>query len=73
LRAAVFAAQLKLFLQREFDEEWWSSARAAKFIRDELWRPGQRHSAEELLGYMGYEGFDPSVLVTEFIEVLQPL
>jgi hypothetical protein len=73
LRAQVFAAQLRLFLKREFDEEWWRSGRAARFIRDELWRPGRRHSAEELLGFMGYEGFDAGILAAEFLEVLQPL
>jgi hypothetical protein len=73
LRAELFAAQLRLFLKREFDEEWWRSGRAARFIKDELWRPGRRHPAEELLGFMGYEGFDPAVLTAEFQEVLQPL
>ena len=73
LRAEVFAAQLRLFLKREFDEEWWRSPRSAHFIIDELWRPGRRHSAEELLGYMGYEGFDCGVLSAEFNEILQPL
>jgi hypothetical protein len=73
LRADVFAAQLRLFLKREFDEEWWRSHRAAHFIKDELWRPGRRHSAEELLGFMGFEGFDASILSAEFLEVLQPL
>jgi len=73
LRAEVFAAQLRLFLKREFDEEWWRSNRAAHFIKDELWRPGRRHSAEELLGFMGFEGFDSSVLAAEILEVLQPL
>jgi hypothetical protein len=73
LRAEVFSAQLRLFLKREFDEEWWRSSRAARFLVDELWRPGKRYSAEELLGFMGYEGFDPAVLVAEFLEILQPL
>ena len=73
LRAEVFAAQLRLYLQREFDEEWWRSNRAARFIKDELWRPGQRHSAEELLGFMGFEGFDPGILESQMLEVLQPL
>jgi hypothetical protein len=73
LRAEVFAAQLRLFLKREFDEEWWRSSRAAHFIKDELWRPGRRHSADELLGFMGFEGFDASILSAEFLEVLQPL
>jgi hypothetical protein len=73
LRAEIFAAQLRAYLQREFDEEWWRSNRAAQFITDELWRPGRRYSADELLGFMGYEGFDPSVLSAEFEEVLRPL
>lgn len=73
LRAELFAAHLAAFLRREFDEEWWRSPRAARFLVDELWRPGRRHSAEELLGFMGFEGFDPSLLVAECEEVLRPL
>ncbi|HEY0582194.1 MAG TPA: hypothetical protein VGE94_08420 [Chloroflexota bacterium] len=73
LRAEVFAAQVRAFLKREFDEEWWRSNRAARFIKDELWRPGKRHSAEDLLGFMGFEGFDPAILAAEFEEVLRPL
>ncbi len=73
LRAEVFAAQVRVYLRREFDEEWWRSARAARFISEELWRPGRRHTAEELLGFMGFEGFDPAILATEFEEVLRPL
>lgn len=73
LRAEVFAAQLRAFLAREFDEEWWRSGRAARFIVQELWRVGRRHTAEELLGFMGYEGFDPGILWTEMAAVLSPL
>jgi hypothetical protein len=73
LRAELFAAQLRAYLQREFDAEWWRAGRAAHFVRDELWRPGRRHSADELLGFMGYEGFDPGVLTAEFQEVLRPV
>jgi hypothetical protein len=74
LRAEVFAAQLRAYLRREFDEEWWRSGRAASFIKDELWRPGRRHTAEEILGFMGYaDAFDPAFLTSEFEEVLRPL
>ena len=73
LRAELFAAHLRLYLKREFDEEWWRSSRAARFLRDELWRPGRRYSADELLGYLGFEGFDPSILWSEFSDVLAPL
>jgi hypothetical protein len=74
LRAEVFAAQLRAYLQREFDEEWWRSGRAASFIKDELWRPGRRHTAEEILAFMGYaDSFDPAILAAEFEEVLRPI
>jgi hypothetical protein len=73
IRAEVFAAQLRTYLRREFDEEWWRSLRAARFIKDELWRPGRRNTAEELLGFMGFEGFDPAILASVFEEVLRPL
>jgi hypothetical protein len=73
LRAEVFAAQLRAFLRREFDEEWFRSQRAGRFLIQELWRPGTRHSAEQLLGFMGYEGFDPAILWNDSLEVLAPL
>jgi hypothetical protein len=73
LRAEVFAAQLRAFLKREYDEEWWRNSRAARFLVQELWRPGRRHSAEELLGFMGYPGFDAGILWTELAEALRTL
>ncbi len=73
LRAEVFAAQLRAFLKREYDEEWWRNGRAARFLVQELWRPGRRHTAEELLGFMGYEDFDAGILWAELAEVLSPL
>jgi hypothetical protein len=74
LRAEVFASQLRAYLRREFDEEYWRSNRAARFLKDDLWRPARRHTADELLGFMGYEGIlDSSILAAEFEEVLRPL
>ena len=76
LRAELFAAQTRQFLKREFDEEWWHSQRAARFIRDELWRPARRHTAEDLLGFMGFNpanGLDATVVEFEIAEVLAPL
>jgi hypothetical protein len=74
LRAEVFAAHVRAYLEREFDEEWWRSPRAARFLSQELWRPGRRHTAEELLGFMGFvEGFDTSVLLQQMNDVLAPL
>jgi hypothetical protein len=71
LRAELFAAQLVAYLRREFEAEWWRSPRAVRFVVQELWRPGLRYTAEELLGFMGYEGFDPAILWAEIAEVLR--
>jgi hypothetical protein len=73
LHAEVFAAQLRMWLKREFDEEWWRSGRAATFVKTELWRAGRRYSADELLGFMGFEGLDPGILWSECKEVLARL
>jgi hypothetical protein len=66
----LFAAQLRAYLRHEFDEEWHHNPRASRFLVQELWRPGRRYTAEELLGYMGYEGFDVSTLCDDIAEAL---
>jgi hypothetical protein len=73
LRAELFAAQLVAYLRREFDAEWWRTPRAARFLVEELWRPGRRYTAEELLGFMGDAGFDAGVLWREIDDVLRPV
>jgi hypothetical protein len=73
LRAEVFAAQLRAYLRREFDEEWYRNRRAGRFLVHELWRPGRLYTADELLRFMGYEGFDVSILWHETAEVLSTL
>lgn len=70
LRAAVFSAQVQRFLRQEFDDEWWRSRRAGKFLVQELWRPGRRHSAEQVLRLIGQPGLDPAILWSESAEVL---
>ncbi|MBI2756291.1 MAG: hypothetical protein HYX52_06245 [Chloroflexi bacterium] len=70
LRAEVFAAHLRRFLRREFDEDWWRNPRAGRFLLDEVWRPGRRHGAEDLLGFMGSEGLEAGLLWDEQRAVL---
>lgn len=70
LRAEVFAAQVRAYLRREFDEEWHRSRRAGRFLVDELWRPGRRYTAEEVLGFMGYDGLDPMAVWGELADAL---
>ena len=64
MRAALFGCQLGQFLAREYDEDWYRSSRAGRFLKDR-WREGQRYTAEELVRFLGFEGLDPSLLVTE--------
>jgi hypothetical protein len=69
LRAWIFEAQLREFLRNEFDEEWFRSPRAGRFLRD-LWRDGQKHTADELVRFMGYDDLAPDLLLGEIREAL---
>ncbi|MPZ14517.1 MAG: hypothetical protein GEU73_08865 [Chloroflexi bacterium] len=68
LRAWIFEAQHRRFLQREYDDEWFRNPKAGRFLV-ELWRDGQRHPVEQLVRYMGYDGLDLGA-VTEDIRTL---
>jgi hypothetical protein len=68
VRAWIFEAQHRQYLQREFDDEWFRNPKAGKFLV-ELWRDGQRHPVEELADFMGYAGLDLGP-VTEEINAL---
>ena len=57
LRGAMLAGQLRTFLRREYDEEWFRSERAGRFLVDR-WREGARYTAEELAQFMGFDGLD---------------
>jgi hypothetical protein len=64
VRAWVFEAQLRQYLQKEYDEEWFRVPRAGRFLRD-LWREGQKYPVDELARYMGYPGLDFRVVTEE--------
>lgn len=69
LRAWTFEAQLREYLKREYDEEWFRAPKAGKFLRD-LWREGQKHTADELVRFMGYDQLDPELMLAEIREAL---
>jgi hypothetical protein len=69
LRAWIFEAQLRDFLRREYDEEWFRAPKAGRFLRD-LWRDGQTYTADELVKFMGYDELDPGLLLGEIREAL---
>ena len=64
LRAALFAHQFRTFLAAEYDETWFESERAGRFLVDR-WREGQRYTAEEMAQYLGFAGLDPRPLVDD--------
>jgi hypothetical protein len=64
LRGLMLAGQLLSFLRAEFDEEWFRSGRAGRFLAD-LWRGGQRYTAEEMARNLGFEGLDSAPLIAE--------
>ena len=63
-RAWIFEAQLRRYLQREYDPEWYRLPRVGRFLRD-LWREGSKYSLEELARYLGYSGLDLRPLAEE--------
>jgi len=69
LRAWTFEAQLREYLKKEYDEEWFRAPRAGKFLRD-LWREGQKYTADELVRFMGYDELDPEPMLAEIREAL---
>jgi len=66
LRAWIFEAQHRRYLQKEYDEEWFRLPRVGRFLRD-LWRESHQHSVEELARFMGYSGLDLRPLTDELL------
>lgn len=64
VRAWTFEGQLRQYLVKEFEEDWFRNRRAGQFLV-ELWRDGQKYTPEELLRFMGYDGFDLGPVVAE--------
>src|SRR5580765_669798 len=64
LRAWIRAAQLRRFLEREVDTEWWASEQTGDRLR-ELFREGTRPSSEEIAGRIGFDPLDTAPLLAE--------
>jgi hypothetical protein len=64
LRAWIFEGQHRLYLKREYDDEWFRNPKAGKFLID-LWREGQRHPVEQLARFMGYDQLDIQPVAAE--------
>jgi hypothetical protein len=66
LRAWIFEAMLRRFLETELGETWWQNRDAGWFLRDWWWR-GQALPLSELAREIGYEALDARPLVEELL------
>jgi hypothetical protein len=66
LRAWIFEAQLRRFLEGRFGKRWYATRDAGEYLIS-LWRRGQEHRVEELTTDMGYDGLEAKYLITELM------
>ena len=64
LRAWIFEAQVRRYLESEFGQAWFRSARAGRCLK-RLWALGQRYPASRLVCRLGYRGLDAGPLMEE--------
>jgi len=68
LRAWVFEAMLRRFLEQEFGESWWTNRDAGWLLRD-WWHRGQQRPLRELAQEIGFDGLDTQPLLEELMGV----
>ena len=66
LRAWIFEAMLRRFLEEELGEIWWTNRDAGWFLRD-WWQRGQALPISELAQEIGYDRLDARPLVEELL------
>jgi hypothetical protein len=64
LRAWIFEAQLRRYLEQMFGAEWFARREAGDLLKG-LWRVGQQHPVEELARQIGAPGLDLAPLVAQ--------
>jgi hypothetical protein len=64
LRAWIRSAQLRSYLEREIDGEWWESPETGERLRA-LFNEGTKPTSEEIAGRIGFEPLDTKPLLTE--------
>jgi hypothetical protein len=66
IRAWIFQAQLKDYMQKKFDYNWYRKKEAGSFLR-ELWSSGQKYTVNEILSWLGFDGMNVDYLVNSLI------
>jgi len=69
LRSMMLEPQIRAFLKHEYDEEWFRSERAGRFLVDR-WREGNRYTADELARFMGFERLSGEAWLEQLSEVV---
>lgn len=62
IRAWIFQAQLKGYIQDKFGYDWYKKKKAGSFLK-ELWYHGQKYSAEEILSQLGFNKMSIDCLI----------
>ena len=69
IKAWIFEAQLRRYLLKEFDDEWFRNPRAGRFLV-ELWRDGQRYPVSQLARFIGDDGLDANIVAGDIAALL---
>ena len=67
IRAWIFQSQLKEYMYRKFDYNWYKKKKAGLFLK-ELWSYGQKYSASEVLSQLDFKSLDISYLIDSLID-----
>jgi hypothetical protein len=65
LRGMILAVALENALVKRVGPEWWKDRKSAEVLAG-LWSKGQRQRAIDFAASLDLQGFDPSLLVTDF-------
>ncbi|GAH96020.1 unnamed protein product, partial [marine sediment metagenome] len=70
IRAWIFQSQLKEYMYRKFDYNWYKKKKAGLFLK-ELWSYGQKYSASEVLSQLDFKSLDISYLIDSLIDEIR--
>ncbi len=68
LRAWITESMLRHHLEQTYGEDWFAHPEAGEFLRG-LWASGERDENEDVARTIGYEPFDTTHLVGQFIDL----
>lgn len=69
LKAWIFESQLTSVIIEKFGEHWFEKPESGQFLR-ELFKPGQRYLAEEVLQSLGFYGLDETQMIEDIETML---